>query len=155
MPGPSLPRDPTIVRQVRHFFVSGLHDADVRLAVRRASPQDIDAAYKRSREEQQLRAQDDEDSRDIEPMDINHMRRRKGQTGPQERRGERRDMDRRDHRTPTDGRRGTDPRRTQWHSQPTCWNCGSTGHIRTACKRPAQGNGRPPFADRPASGRRL
>ena len=75
-------RDPTIVRQVKYFFINGLRDADVRLAVRRGAPRDVDDAYKKSREELQLRAQDEEDGQDIEPMDIYHMRRGKSRTGP-------------------------------------------------------------------------
>ena len=120
-------QDPLVQKQVKDFFVEGLRDPEIKLAVIRADPATLDRAYNLARGESKLRARvvmSPHRSEDFpQPMEVCHARRLKytqAPPRPEYRRpppppDEKRHVNR---RTPVPG---------------PCWVCGDRSHIARNC----------------------
>ena len=144
--------------QVRDFFVEGLRDSEVKLAVLKAEPDTIDAAYQKAVSESKwkIRVEPNIDS-DPEPMEVCYTRRRPhdgSSRRPRNRDFEGHDREANDRIGSRDyqnvGRRGYN---TGGWAPPVCWSCGSRGHLSWNCSKRNSGNGPNPFGPGPTNGR--
>ena len=69
--------EPIIGGQVKNFFIKGLRDKEIRLAVLKDDPQNIDVAYQKALSESKWKIRDRSDSdSSYEPMEVCHTRKR-------------------------------------------------------------------------------
>ena len=149
--------EPIIGNQVKNFFIQGLRDPDIKLAIIKEDPQTVDAAYQKAVLENRWRVRIKTDTYTHEPMEVCHARRRIHRQDRTINRGSR-DKDWGRGRSFALGRHGDTGRqidRSRRFGPPhtiICWECGGTGHIRRYCPRLAPGNDFDPFV-RPADGK--
>ena len=151
--------EPLVQNQIKQFFISGLRDPDIRLAVRREAPPTAEEAFRLSLAEYKWRSQDETEDEE-EPMEVCHTRRRPRAAERRESRWDRHNEDTRGAWRRDNGRTPAREQRNfgEWRGGPdnnlTCWSCGMRGHMQRFCRRRFQGNGPNPSATPSANGRR-
>ena len=127
--------DPLIRKQVKDFFVEGLRDPEIKLAVIRADPTTLDMIYSLARSESKLRARIEMSPHRSEkfpqPMEVCHARRRKYEQAPPR---------------PENGLPPPPPNERHHVNRRTtvpgpCRVCGDRNHMARNCTYRHQGNG--------------
>jgi len=146
--------DPIVREQVKRFFIEGLRDPGVKLAVLRNEPPTVEAAYQKAITEDRWRSRITAPSQmEPEPMEVCHARRRRTHidTPVTENRGPNRYWDR---GNPITEQRFAQPVGRNRDRIIECWRCRKKGHTWRQCwwQPSNQGNGITPSAATRAGG---
>ena len=150
---------PVVRSQVMNFFIEGLRDRDIKMAVLKSESINLEAAYTAALMELRWKIRVDANSNcDHEPMEICYSRRRVPveAMSTANRRNDR-DRSKVIERDPGGNYRNNNSRnrgsyRGRGRTAILCWNCGKEGHIWRFCRNRISGNDRGPFARSPANG---
>jgi len=171
-------RNEVAVKQVLGFFIEGIRDREIKLAVLKDEPQNLEAAYQKALSELKWKIRLDEGSKyEDEPMEICHARRRiaieavspitsrdnnnkntrGGNSSGSINNGNNNNNKGRYTTNSQIGRYGEARYRNREREKRIvrCWNCGKQGHMQRFCWHQVSGNGRGPLVLRPTSGTRM
>ena len=146
-------RNEVVSKQFLGFFIEGLREREIKMAVMKDKPQTLEAAYQKALSEWKWKIRLDEGSEyEDEPMEVCHSRRRLRieAVGPVksnnkntcQKKGTKGNVMRPRDKSPEIGR----------NQGIRYWSCGREGHIQRFCKQRTPGNGRGPFVRRHADG---
>lgn len=152
---------PVVGKQVMNFFVGGLRDREIKMAVLKAEPSTLELAYQTALAELKWKIRLDANSEcDHEPMEVCYARRRVPveamNTTTRKKDRDRVTIQNRDtggnysRNRISGGYRNYVPERNARVT--LCWRCGKEGHIQRFCTWRAPGNDERPFGRRPANG---
>ena len=153
-------RNEVVAKQVLGFFIEGLKDWDIKMAVMKQEPQTLDATYQKGLSELKWETRLDASSEyEDEPMEICHCRRRVPIEAVSSAisNNNRNNCKCRNKNNKNGSNNGEKYKTRELEGNERivrCWNCGEEGHRVRFCKR-APGNGRVPFVRRPTNGTRM
>lgn len=152
-------RNEVVAKQVQGFFIKGLRDRDIKMAVMKHEPQTLEAAYQKALSELKWKIRLDANSEcEEEPMEICHSRRRVPIEAMSSAKSNSNNNNNNNGNRNKNNRKGS-VKGTVYKTRERernervfrCWNCGREGHMAKFCRR-APGNGGGPFVRRPANG---
>ena len=145
-------RNEVVSKQVQGFFIEGLREREIKMAVMKDKPQTLEAAYQKAPSEWKWKIWLDEGSEyEDEPMEVCHSRWKIEAVSPVKSNHNKNTCQKKDTKGNAMGPRDKPPERGR-NQVIRCWSCGREGRIRRFCKQRTPGNGRGPFVRRPANG---